>query len=84
MCPPSRETTNEVALDKEFKVFYPKLLVEYFDVGETHFNWLLENMVSTRQLQEGYSEEAKQEIPKFLSMVKERRENFMILLNHIV
>ena len=33
-------------------------------------------MVSTRQLSESYAEEAKQEFPKFLSMAKERREDF--------
>ena len=36
-------------------------------------------MVSTRQLRESYAEEAKQEFPKFISIVKERRENFMEL-----
>ena len=34
-------------------------------------------MVSKRQLPESYSEEAKQEFPKFISMLKEIRENFI-------
>ena len=59
------------------RCFIPSLLVEFPDVSETPFNRLLENMVSTRQLPESYAEEAKQEFLKFLSMVKERRENFI-------
>lgn len=38
---------------------------------------LLENMVSTRQLLKNYAEEAKQKFSKFLSVVNERRENFI-------
>ena len=34
-------------------------------------------MISTRQLPELYAEEAKQKFPKFLSMVKERTEDFI-------
>ena len=35
-------------------------------------------MVSTRQLPENYAEEAKQEFPKFLSMVKEKRDEVTV------
>ena len=34
-------------------------------------------MVSTTQLPESYAEEKKQEFAKFLSMVEERREDFI-------
>ena len=77
MCPPSREITNEVSPDKKFKVFYPSLLVKSPDVIETCFNWLLENMVSSKQLPKSSAKEAKQEFPKFLWMVIERREDFI-------
>ena len=64
-------------MSRNSRCFIPSLLVESPDVSETHFNRLLENIVSTRQLPECYAEEAKQEFPKFLSMVKERRKDFV-------
>ena len=58
------------SLIRNSRCFIPSLFVESPDVSEIRFNRLLENMVSTRQLPESYAEEAKQEFPKFPSMVK--------------
>ena len=77
MCPPSRQSLIKFPLTRNSSCFIPSLLVESPDVSETCLNQLLENMVSTRHLPESYAEEAKQEFPKFLSMVKERREDFI-------
>ena len=61
-------------LSRHSRCFIPSKLgikhLESPDISETHFNRLLDNMVSTRQLPESYAEKAKQEFPKFFSLVK--------------
>ena len=63
-------------LDEKSRCFIPSLLVENPESSEARLFHVLENLVTAKQITDGFAEQVKQQFPKFLEISKENKQSF--------